>query len=142
MFRHIIYAIAKSDCFNNIVFILVAKISSKKVCEKMENKLKLTKVLLVCNRNAELLRLVRATFDSKLAFLRRMRKKNFIILKSLQKKSLPFFCFIYVSLLTFELSNINWKCAENCNILTERTYDSAVFKVLLNIITICVFIEQ
>ena len=26
--------------------------------------------------------------------------------------------------------------------LTERTYDSAVFKIFLNIITICVFIEQ
>ena len=39
-------------------------------------------VLLVCNRNAELLRLVRVTFDSKVVSLRKMRKKNLIILKS------------------------------------------------------------
>ena len=49
------------------------------------------KVLLVWNRNAELLRLLGATFDSKVAFLRTMRNKNVIILKSLQKKKfLPF----------------------------------------------------
>ena len=72
-----------ADCFNNIVFILVAKISSKKVCEKMVNNLRLDKVLLVCNRNAELLRLVEATFDSKVAFHRRKEKKNLILLKSL-----------------------------------------------------------
>ena len=47
-----------ADCFNNIVFILVAKISSEKVCEKMKNNSILDKVLLVCNRNVELLRLV------------------------------------------------------------------------------------
>ena len=29
---------------------------------------------------------------------------------------------------------------ENCNMLTERTYESAVFQVLLNIITICIFV--
>ena len=40
----------------------------------MENNLKLEKAL------------VAPTFDSKVAFLRRMRKKNWIILKSLQKK--------------------------------------------------------
>ena len=62
MFRHIIYAIflqlvnKTTDCFNNIAFILMAKISSKKVCEKMENNSKFGKVLLVFNRNAELLR--------------------------------------------------------------------------------------
>ena len=52
MFRHIIYAIffwqlvnKPADCFNNIVFILVTKISSKKVCKKMENNLTLENVL-------------------------------------------------------------------------------------------------
>ena len=54
----------------------------------MENNSTLEKILLVFNRNAELLRLVEATFDSKVASLRRMRKKNFIILKSLQKRKL------------------------------------------------------
>ena len=52
----------------------------------MENNSTLERVLLVCNRNVELLRLVEATFDS-----RRIRKKNLMILKSLQKKSLQFF---------------------------------------------------
>ena len=74
-----------------IVFILVTKINSKKVCEKMENTLTFEKVLLACNRNAELLRLEETIFDSKVSSLRRMRKKNSIILKSLQKKMLPFF---------------------------------------------------
>ena len=141
MFRHIIYAIffwqlvnKTADCFNNIVYILLAKISSKKVCKKMEHNSTLEKALLVCNRNAELLRLVKATFESKVASLKRMRKKNLIILKVCRKKVCHFF--------GFELSNINWKCSENCNMLTEHTYHSSVFKVLLNILTIFIFIEQ
>ena len=77
-----------ADCFNNIVFILVTKSSSKKVCEKMEDNSTLEQVSLVCKSNAELLRLVEATFDSKVASFKRMRKKNLIILKRLQKKSL------------------------------------------------------
>ena len=28
--------------------------------------------------------------------------------------------------------NINWKCSENCNRLTERTYDSAVFSFIFS----------
>ena len=60
-----------------------AKISSKKVWEKLENNSMLEKVLLECNLNAELLQLVGATFDSKVACLRRMGKKNLIILKRL-----------------------------------------------------------
>ena len=80
-----------ADCFNKIVFILVAKINSKKVCEKMEYDLTLEKVLLMCNRNAELLRLVGGTFDSQVASLGRMNKKNWIILKSLQKNVCPVF---------------------------------------------------
>ena len=102
MFRHIIYAIffwqlvnKTADCFNNIVFILVAKINLKKFCEKMENNPTLEKVLLVCNRNAELLRLVGASFDSKVAFLRRMRKNNLIIRQSLQKKFSFFVLVVY-----------------------------------------------
>ena len=118
------------------------KLVPKKVCEKMENNSTLEQVLLVWNRNAKLLPLVGVTFDSKVAFLRRMRKKNLIILKSLQKKKFDIFCFICLSLLTFELSNINWKCLEHIYMLTEHTYDSAVFEIFLNIITICIFIEQ
>ena len=122
-----------TDRFNNIVFILVAKISFKKVCEKMENN----SALLVCNRNVDLLRLVGATLDSKIAFLRKMRKKNLIILKNLQKKILPVFI-----LFVCRCWHLSWKCSENCNMVTERPYDSVVFKICLNIITICLFIEQ
>ena len=120
------------------------KLVPKQFVKKMEYNSMLEKVLLVCNRNIELLRLVGATFVSKVAFLRRMKKKNLIILKSLPEKSLLFFCFICLTLLTFELSNISWKCLESCNILTERTYDRAVFKIFLNQYywTICIFIEQ
>ena len=131
-----------ADCFNNIVFILAKEISSKKVCEIMENNSKLEKVLLACNRNAELLRLVGATFDSKNNFLQKNEEKKFDNSENFEGKVSPFFCFIRLSLLTFELSNINWKCSEYCNMLTERTYNSAVFKIFLNIITICIFIEQ
>ena len=53
----------------------------------MENNSTLENVLLVCNRNAKLLLLVGATFISKLASLRMMKKKNFIILKSLQNST-------------------------------------------------------
>ena len=78
--------------FNNIVFILVAKITSKKVCEKMENNSMLKKFLLVCIRNAELFRLVRATFDSKVAFLRRKdEEEKFNNSEKLAEICLPFF---------------------------------------------------
>ena len=97
----------KSSFFSSsffIVFILVVKISSKKVCEKIENNSTLKRVLLVW--------LVGAIFDSKVVL---------IILKSLQKKSLPFFVLL-------ELSNINWKCSENYNMLTERTWQCCILK--------------
>ena len=58
----------------------------------------LEKHLLVCNRKAELLRLVGATFDSKVAFLRWMRKKNFIILKSLQKIFFVIILFVVIDI--------------------------------------------
>ena len=48
------------------------KISSKKVCERMENNTTLEQVLLVCNWNVELLGLVEATFDYKVASLRKI----------------------------------------------------------------------
>ena len=54
------------------------------------------KILLVFNRNSELLRLVGPTFYSKVASLRRMMRKNLIILKSLHKRKLllmAIFCF-------------------------------------------------
>ena len=75
-----------ADCFNNIV--LVVKISRKNLLKKMENNSTLQKILWVFNRNAKLLRLVGATFYSKVASLRRLMKKNLIILKNLQKRKL------------------------------------------------------
>ena len=80
--------------FSNFVFFffLVAKIILKKVGEKMENNSTLEQVLLVFNRSNDLLRwLVGETFDYKVASLRRIRKKKLIILKSFEKKSLPYF---------------------------------------------------
>ena len=65
-----------ADCFNNIV--LVVKISRKNLLKKMENNSTLEKILWVFSRNAKLLRLVGATFYSKVASLRRMMKKNLI----------------------------------------------------------------
>ena len=96
-------------CFNNIVFILVAKISpKKKFVQKMENYSTLKKVLLVCNSNAELLRLAGAIFDFKVASLRRMRKKNFDNSEKFAEKKFAIFFGLFVCrLLTFELSNIN-----------------------------------
>ena len=90
MFRHIIYAIffrqlvnKTADCFNNIVFILVAKIRLKRMW-KNGKLLKVGKDLtLVSNRNAEMLRLIGAYFDSKAASLIKMRKKILIFPKSL-----------------------------------------------------------
>ena len=67
--------------FTNIVFFLVTEISSKNV-------------LPVCKINAELSRLAEATFDSKVALLRKIKKKNLIIPKSLQKKVRHFFLFV------------------------------------------------
>ena len=114
-------------CFNNIAFILVAKIRSKKVCDKLENNSTLEKALLVCNRNVELLRLVEATCDSKMATLRRIMKKDWIILKSLQKKSLP--CFYLFVCRCWHLScQISTESVRKiCNMLTERTYDSLLY---------------
>ena len=66
----------------------------------MENNSTLEKVLLVCHRNAELLQLVGGTFDSKAASLWRMRKKNLIILKSLQNKGhyILFYLFVIIDI--------------------------------------------
>ena len=64
----------------------------------MENNSTLEKILLVCKRNTELLRLEEATEEEKFDNSEKFAEKKFSI-----------FCFICVSLLTFELSNINWK---------------------------------
>ena len=83
----------------------------------------------MCNSNADLLRLVGANFDYKVAFYQKNEAEKFDNSEKFAEKKFVIFCFICLSLLTFELLNINWKCSENCNMLTERTYDSAVFKI-------------
>ena len=95
MFRHIINAIFFWKLVVSITLFLFwyRKLVTKIVCEKMEKNPTLEKVLLLYNRNVELFRLVGATFDSKVASLRRMRKKNLINLKSLHKK---FAIFLFV----------------------------------------------
>ena len=128
--------IKTADSFNSIGIILMAKISSKKVCEKVENSPKLKKVLLVCNRNADLLRLVGATFDSKVATLRTIKKKNLLILNKKQKvhhNLFYFFVVVDIWVVKYQLKVFG---------KFERTYNNAVFKILLNIITICIFIEH
>ena len=112
----------------------------------MENNSTLEKILLVFKRNDELLRLVGATFYSKVASLRRMMKKNLIILKSLQKRKLllmAIFCFICF-----------FRCLHlSCQILIEsvrnificslnRTFDSVVFEIFPNIITIYLLLNN
>ena len=151
MFRHIIYIAIffltadkqYSWLFQQLCFYYGGKISFKKVCEKIENNSTLEKVLLVRKRKAEMLQLVGATFDSKVALLRRMRKKNLIILKSLQKKSLAFFVLLV------------WRCWHlSCQISIESVRKIVIcslsviimtvlyLKIFLNIIIICAFIEQ
>ena len=125
--------------FQQHCFYLVANISPKKVCDKFENNSTLQKLLPVCNRNSVLLQLVGATFDSKVASLRTMRKKNLIILKSLQKKSLPYFV-LFVCRCWHLSCQISIESVRN--MLNGLTYDSAVFKIFLNIITICIIIEH
>ena len=110
---------------------------------KLIRKKEKEKVLPECNRNAELLRLVGATFDSKAAFRSRMRKSNLIILKSLQKKSLPFVV-IFICRgwhLSCQISIESVRKIVICplNILMAVLYLNFFF---LNIITICIFIEQ
>ena len=56
----------------------------------MENNLTLKKVVLVWNRNADLLRLVRATFDSKV-------EENFDNSEKFANKMFAIFCFICLS---------------------------------------------
>ena len=99
MFRHILRHMQyfvdskrNSWLFHQHCFVFCwRKLVPKKVYGKMDNNSTLEKFLLVCNRNDKLLRLVGATFDSKVASFTRMRKKILIILKKLQKKSSPFF---------------------------------------------------
>ena len=93
-----------SGCFNNIVFILVTKMSCKKICDEIENNSTLEKGLIVCNRNAELLRLVEASLIPK---WQEDEEEKFDNSEKFAEKKFAIFCFISLSLLTFELSNIN-----------------------------------
>ena len=76
----------------------------------------------------------RRNFWFKSGLSKKHEEEKFDNSEKFEETKSPFFCFIYLALLTFELSNIYWKCLENCNMLTERNYDSVVFKIDLNII--------
>ena len=130
------------DCFNNIAFILVATITSKKVCEKRENNSTLEKVLLVCKLERRAVAVSRSNFWFQSGFSQKDKEEKFDNCEKFAMKNLPIFVLSVCRLLTFELSNMYWKCSENCNTLTERTYDNAVFKIVFNIITIFIFIAQ
>ena len=60
----------------------------------MENISTLEKVLLLCNRNAELLRLVGATFKS--GFAQKDEEEKFDNSEKLAEKRLPFFFYLFV----------------------------------------------
>ena len=64
----------------------MAKISSRQGCAKMENNSTMEKVLLACDRNAKLLRLIGATFDFKVD-----EEEKFDNSEKFAEKSLPLF---------------------------------------------------
>ena len=72
--------------FNNIVFISVVKNTYKKLIEKMENNSTLKMILLVCQRSAELLRLVGANGRLQSCFSQKDEKEKIIISKKFAEK--------------------------------------------------------
>ena len=93
MFRHIIYTIffgqlvnKTADCFNNIVFILVAKFSSKKDCA---------------------VDLSRSNFRFLSGFPQKDEEEKFDDSEKLAETKFAIFGCICLTLLTFQLSNIN-----------------------------------
>ena len=106
------------------------KLVPKKFYEKMENNSTLEQVLPVFNKNAELLRLVGATFVTKMVFLRRMRKKNLILLKSWQHfkykwvNNIEIYNFTWLPVLYYIQTNIFIKSifVYMYNILSVQTY--------------------
>ena len=95
------------------------------------------------------MRLVGTAFYSKVVPLRRMRKKILIILQIVSVntqidsiKTLDPLFFVSRSMhLSCQISNESVRKIVICSLNVLMTYD-AVFKVLPNIITICVFIAQ
>ena len=115
----------------------------------MENNSTLEKALLVCNRNAELLRLVEATFYSKVASLRRLmirREKFDHSEKFAEKKALAYGHFLfYLFCHCLHLScQISIESVRNTiYMLTEHTYDSVLYLKFFSILySNLSFIEQ
>ena len=77
--------------FNNIVFILVVKISSKKVCEKNRKQLNVVLGLTSVTQERRAVAFSRSNFWLQSGFPQKNEKINLIIPESLQKKSSPFF---------------------------------------------------
>ena len=132
-----------ADCFNNILFWSWKLI--EKIYWKNRKQLNVGKDLMSCyefNRNAELLRLVGATFYSKVASLRRMMKKNLIILKRklLLMAIFCFICFVVVDIwvVKYQLKVFGTYLYDHLTYL----YDSVVFEIFLNIITIYLLLNN
>ena len=83
----------------------------------------------------------RSNFWSPSGSLQKDKEEKFYNSEKFAERKFAIFCFNCLSLMTFVLSNIHWKYSENCNILTKRTYDSAVFKIFLHFIIIEILYE-
>ena len=130
VFRHIIYAIfiwqlvvKTAGCFNNIVFILVAKISSKKSLWKNGKQFNVDSRLTSVLQQSRLLRLVGTGFDSKVVSLGRMRKKNLIILQIINKQ-MRLFLFVFCWHMSCQISIESvWKIVIcSLNVLMTKLY--------------------
>lgn len=71
----------------------------------MENNSAFKQNLLLFNRNTELLRLIRSNFDSKVDYLKKMRKRNIHVMKNLMKRKLLLIALLEES----ESTRVLWK---------------------------------
>ena len=125
-----------ADYFNNIVFILVVKISSKKVSENNGKQLNVGRGLTSVQQERWAVAVSRSNFWFQSGFPQKDEEEKCYNSENFAENKFAIFCFICLSWLTFGLSNINWMCLENCNTLTERAERMIVldFKFFLNIL--------
>ena len=132
-----------ADCFNNIVFILLVKISFKKVCEKNGKQHNVVKGLTSTEQERKAVAVSSSNFWSQNGFSQKDKEEKFENSEKFTEKSLKFFV-LYICCswhLRCQISIESIRKIVICS--TERTYDSVVLKIFfLNIITICIFIEQ
>ena len=134
-----------ADCFNNTVFWLWKLV--EKIYWKNGKQLNVEKNLMSVWQDRRAVAVSRSNFWFQSSFSQKDDEEKFNHSEKFAEKKafayghfLFFFnCFV---VLTFELSNINWKCSENIYMLTEHTYYSAVFEIFLNIITIYLLLNN